>query len=387
MKAQNIQPLRGDWSDDNTVHLNITEVDPASESPCAGSLSALASFSATAFLAEDTPAPGFVVEGLFPRGDVTVFAARSGIGKSFLKLQAALCVATGQPFLGQTVQPGVAVALFWEDPIHVLRERLVGLLDALGLTAEDVEGRLVLDCLDPNDPDRHVLWRDGRPTHAFHDLDNFLASVEDPALLVIDTAKIVYHDSMVDTETVRYFIGALRMLAARRNVAIALVSHVNNRGETSGTLEWQNHARAVVHIKPNGDHFCLEVIKTNYAAPTPPLPIVRTVNGAWALRTEAETIRTGTDRPKPKTPAERARQAFLEGLDTIIEPLSPNKNSPKGNYAPRRIARLLRTKQLKVNHYALEAAMAELLTDGTITKVPGPGKHKAMILERAKGEV
>lgn len=386
MIAQRSQlPLEG-GDDGKVVHLVVTEVFPeAHEIPEQNT--GLASFSLTDFLNEGDTAPSFVA-GLFPRGDVTVLAARSGLGKSFLTLQAAICVAAGRPFLGQPVEPGVAIALFYEDPAHVLRGRIICLLEALGLTADDLEGKLRLKSFDPYSPESHVLWRDGALTDAFYQLDDNIGQLGGVHLLVIDTAKLVFRDAIVDTEAVRFFISALRSLAARRDVAIVLVTHVNRAGDTSGTTEWENHARALVHVKATADHFRLEVVKTNYAAPIPPLPIARNGNGTWALHAEAGPAPTGPGaRPKPKPPAERARQVFLEGLDAIAEPLSTHKNSPKGNFAPKRIAKLPRSRQLRVAQPALEVAMSELLAEGVIMEVPGPGKHKTMILARAKGEV
>ena len=348
----------------------------------------LSAFSIVDFLADETAAPGFVVDGLFPRGDLTVLAARSGLGKSFLALQCAICVAAGRPVVGQAVQPGVAVGLFWEDPAPILRERLINLLSALDLTPQDVESRLILDASNPTDPGRHVLWRDGGPTPAFHTLDAELADVPDVALLVVDTAKLVFRDKIVDTEAVRYFVGELRALAARRNVAVVLITHVNRQGETSGTTEWENHARAVVHLKPQGDRVRLEVVKTNYAAPVPPLPLARTSHGAWTRADDAGLVAANpAARSTVMTVEGRARQAFLDGLDAATEPLSVNKHSPRGNYAPKRLALTRRAKQLQVRRPALEAAMTALLAEGVIVEVPGPGKHKTKILARAGGEV
>lgn len=46
----------------------------------------------------------WTVSGIIPEGYVTVLAADGGTGKSFLALELMYCVATGTPFLGQSVQ-------------------------------------------------------------------------------------------------------------------------------------------------------------------------------------------------------------------------------------------------------------------------------------------
>ena len=71
------------------------------------------SFSVKEFLERPVKKAKFVVEGLFRPGDVTLLAASTGIGKSYLVLQAAICVAAGRPFLDLKVECRTAIGLFY----------------------------------------------------------------------------------------------------------------------------------------------------------------------------------------------------------------------------------------------------------------------------------
>jgi primase-polymerase (primpol)-like protein len=53
--------------------------------------------------------PRFLIESLLPAGVLTLLGAHGGTGKSMLSLQAAVCLATGQQFMGKTIEkkPGI----------------------------------------------------------------------------------------------------------------------------------------------------------------------------------------------------------------------------------------------------------------------------------------
>lgn len=56
-------------------------------------------------------APEWVVEGLIPKGYVTLLFGRGGTGKSYMWLSIATHLAVGQPFLGRAVQQGSTLIL------------------------------------------------------------------------------------------------------------------------------------------------------------------------------------------------------------------------------------------------------------------------------------
>ncbi len=58
--------------------------------------------------------PGFIVEDLIP-GGVNVLAGDEKSGKSWMMLHMAICIATGQDFLGHPVKQGNVLYLSLED--------------------------------------------------------------------------------------------------------------------------------------------------------------------------------------------------------------------------------------------------------------------------------
>jgi len=302
-------------------------------------------------------------------------------------LQLAISVAAGRAFVSQEVESGRVIGLFWEDPQEVLRERLNYVLPTLGVSQASIEGKLILQYYDPErDPEDYVLWRDGARTAAFYALDNDLAKITDPALLVVDTAKIAYRDSLVDPEAVREFIFALRSLAGRHKIAIVLITHANRIGDTSGTLEWENNSRSVFHIVSRNNRFMLQLLKTNYAAAVAPIPMTRTEAGVWVEDKEGATSTAGKAERQVglKSVSERAREAFLACLDEVSHPVSKNRNSPKRNFAPKVFATMKIAKRFNVTQADLESAMTSLLDEGEICEKPIGTKHPTRILVRAR---
>lgn len=88
--------------------------------------------------ARNSPLPPPIIEGLVNRGEVTLLAAGSKAGKSWLGLQAAKCVGAGVPFLGFPTVRGVAVYLNTEIQSAAWEERCRQQNAALGIDAPQV---------------------------------------------------------------------------------------------------------------------------------------------------------------------------------------------------------------------------------------------------------
>ena len=81
--------------------------------------------------ARNTPLPPPLIEGYIRRGEVSLLAAGSKAGKSWLLLQAAKCIGGGVPFLGCATERGTSVFLnteiaeaFWEERSRKQNEAL-----------------------------------------------------------------------------------------------------------------------------------------------------------------------------------------------------------------------------------------------------------------------
>jgi len=66
----------------------------------------------------------FIVEGLIAKCSVNILAGKKKLGKSWLALQLAQCISTGQPFLGMNTIAGPVLYLALEDGKQRLKQRL-----------------------------------------------------------------------------------------------------------------------------------------------------------------------------------------------------------------------------------------------------------------------
>ena len=329
----------------------------------------------TELMAEGNCPPCSMIADLIPRGDLAILAAKSGVGKSFFALQLGLAVASGKSFLGRGVAAEPVCSLFLEDTRDVVLQRAIMLQEEGGNLDEAAKNRFFLRCMDPRVAPE--LWQDGRSTSELDKLEQFVKQ-EQVRLLIIDTAKLVFRDKITDTEAVRYFIQSLRRVAVQNDVAILLITHVNRAGDTSGTTEWENHARTVLHLSAHGDHYRLQFVKSNYSAASTNLALIKTPCGGWRLR---PNIALGDMRSKPTRVDRQAilEKLFLRVLNNSATPLSAKKNAPH-NYAPKVIAASADGRKAKAKVADLEQVMRKLLSEGRLEEVPGDNKHKSMEL-------
>lgn len=76
----------------------------------------------------------YIIEGLIPDRSLTLLVGDSGLGKSALVYQIAVCVAEGIPFLGKQVKQGKVLVLDFENGLGQVDEILDSLYKHLGLS-------------------------------------------------------------------------------------------------------------------------------------------------------------------------------------------------------------------------------------------------------------
>lgn len=81
----------------------------------------------------------FLIGGLIPTRTISIVAGDSGVGKSPLLYQAAICVAAGVPFLGRPVMKGPVLYLDFENGLGDVDELVTRLSRHLGLPATPPE--------------------------------------------------------------------------------------------------------------------------------------------------------------------------------------------------------------------------------------------------------
>lgn len=202
---------------------------------------------------DPAPPPERVIGPLVLSGEVTLFAAHGGTGKSFLALYMACCVALGRDVFGLPVRQGPVLYFSAEDPMPVLKHRLKWIADEMGFDLADLEGMLFV--VDATEVDATLYRdtldrRDSKLTRNFTRLRGFMRT-HHVSLAFIDNASDVYAASEIDRSRVRAFMRALGLLARANDAGIMLLAHVDKRtargddtGESySGSTAWHNAAR------------------------------------------------------------------------------------------------------------------------------------------------
>ena len=342
------------------------------------------------------PPREFVLAGLIPEGEVTLFGGPGGAGKSLAAQQLATCVAAEIPFLGvdtgKLEDIGNAVLYITaEDDEAEMERRQRKILEATG--AKDLEGKLFLSS---------IRGREGNELATF-DRDGTLEKGETFQLLanaILDTgAQFVILDNIAhlfagnenDRGQVTRFVNLLYSLVRIYGVTVLLVGHPNKRGETySGSTAWLNAVRSQIYLSrvedENGncldpDARVLTLAKSNYSR------LGQRIEFRW----HDHAFWRDDDLPED-TRKELAEAAKLAGENEIFLNCLRVRNAQGGrevgpsigpNYAPARFAEM--TEARGVTKKALARAMERLFHVGAITtkevRREGKGATKTIIVE------
>ena len=153
-----------------------------------------------------------VVDGLLPRG-LHVFAGPPKVGKSWLLLQLALAVASGNTFWGLRTEQGTVLALCLEDNYSRLQQRVSELTD------------------DPPDALHLAVLSNSLAEGLCNQLTEFLKEHEDTNLIIIDTLQKIRGSSGDGNLYASDYqdLGMLKQIADEYEIALVLVHHLRKR--------------------------------------------------------------------------------------------------------------------------------------------------------------
>jgi len=179
----------------------------------------------------------YIVEGLVPAASVGMVLGDSGLGKSPLMYQLAICVAAGLPFLGRQTRKSCVLIADFENGMADILELVEGLSRFLGLPEH------------PNSDDL-LLWtaQDCSPQYgqADHTLLDMLRDVK-PALAIIDSLASYDPDAEEKNRTAGKLLRQLRGIARDVGTATYFVHHRRKQprkaDEGAGPLESANIRR------------------------------------------------------------------------------------------------------------------------------------------------
>ncbi|MBK6008811.1 AAA family ATPase [Ramlibacter ginsenosidimutans] len=245
----------------------------------------------------ELPPPLYAWEGLIPIGYVTNLSGHGGTGKTIVSLQLAVSVVLGLPLFGKPTRQGNVGFFSGEDGKALLLFRLQFICGAMGVNADDLDGKLFILDATERDPTLFVEQnaagqRIGRTTIAYEALRAFCKQ-QNLSLLVVDNASDVYSASEIDRAKVRAFMRALAQIARECDAAVLLLAHVDkgtSRGERSGnesysgSTAWHNSARSRLFLRSDAEGtLTLEQQKHNLGTRQLPLRLVWPVGGVPSL--------------------------------------------------------------------------------------------------------
>lgn len=157
--------------------------------------------------------PGWVVENLIPCG-LTLFAGDPKIGKSWLELDPALHVASGEPFWGFATTKGTVLYLCLDDTFGRVQRHLQELVD------------------ETNDNLCCVVSARRIGAGLIEQLDSFAGSHPDLHMVIVDTFQTVRTPSNQTIYSADYEdMGALKAFADEWKIAMLVVHHTRKMGD------------------------------------------------------------------------------------------------------------------------------------------------------------
>lgn len=218
--------------------------------------------------------PVFVWEGYLPSGEVAMFGAHGGTGKSTLALMLAVSVAIGRSLFGATVRQGNAFFVSLEDGPNIVRHRLAHICKFWSVDPSSLDGTLqIVDGTEYPELFSAETRGGGKTTDTYSELRR-LIQTQKVSLLVVDNASDAYGGDEIQRRQVRAFIRALGELAKLSGCAVLLLAHVDKitsrnknaqGGEGySGSTAWHNSVRSRLFMTRHNDgNLLIEHHKSN----------------------------------------------------------------------------------------------------------------------------
>jgi hypothetical protein len=193
----------------------------------------------------------FVVEGLVPERSIALVVGDSGLGKSPLLYQAALCVASGIPFLGRPVRQGRVLYLDYENGVGDVEDMVTQLSLHLGLTGKPED--LLLWNLNDSPP----KW--GQPGYRAIDM---IREVR-PSLAIVDSITAFHPGIEEKNSTATQVFQEFRSIMRDCGTSIAAIHHLKKQSdkpeyappplEGSNFRQWFRQARGCRYLINGSD--------------------------------------------------------------------------------------------------------------------------------------
>ena len=218
----------------------------------------------------------FIIPGLAPAGEVTLFTGQGSAGKSLLSQQLATAVAAGMSTLRLELEQANTIYLTCEDDEDQLHWRQTHICAALNVLMGNLKDKLHLVTLRGALGVELCTFAKGgffTLARAYHQL---VALIEQTGskLVFLDNLAHLFTGNENDRGDVTRFLNALNRVASHTGAAIVLLGHPNKQhsqgiklgNQYSGSTAWQNAVRSQITLEYNAGTGLriLMVSKANY---------------------------------------------------------------------------------------------------------------------------
>jgi RecA-family ATPase len=252
------------------------------------------------------PEQRFLIDTLWADSGVGVIGGTPKSCKSWLGLEMAVSVASGQPCLGRFAvrKPGPALIYLAEDGLEIVRDRLDALCQHHGIEIDTLDVRVIVT------PSLRLdLECDSQRLYA-------TIARHQPRLLVLDPLVRLHHADENSAQEISRLLAGLRTLQRKHQVAIVLVHHTRKaiRGRQPGqSLRGSGdlHAWGDSNLYLRHQRDALELTVEHRAAAAPEPLRVKLVEPPPHLELVGA--------PEPEKSLE---QRIIEALHTLDEPIT-----------------------------------------------------------------
>lgn len=283
---------------------------------------------------------------MIPLMTTTMLTGPGGVGKSLFEQMLCTCISLGAPFLGQDTRQMNTLYVTCEDDEDELWRRQTWICAALGISIEEIIGKLHLVSLCGIDGTALATFDENEQLHAttrWRELEH-TCEARDIQLYAFDNATDAMAGDLNSIHQVAEFVNLLTGLAIRRGGVAMILHHPNKAGDDwLGSVAWHNKVRSRLIIKRSenagdDDGRVLENPKANYG-PSGGKIDFRWFKGAFVR--DEDLPPSVAEQLSITIRASSANECFLACLAKTLEEGRNVSHAPSaGNYAPRLFAKM-----------------------------------------------
>ena len=247
----------------------------------------------------------WLIDGLWGEEAVGILGGEPKCCKSFLSLDMAVAISSGQPCLGryQVANPGRVLLYAAEDSPRIVKNRLNGVAAARGIS--------LADC------DIQVITSERLRLDQQSDIDALNETLDAlrPRLLILDPFVRLHRIDENSSGEVAVILGKLRLMQKHYKTSILVVHHAKKSGggmragqALRGSSEFHAWGDSNLYMRRSASNQLSLSIEHRAAASQPGIPIAL-VEAGKSLALEVQDAGEGVATTK-LTPAERIKQAL-----------------------------------------------------------------------------